>query len=180
MRRRRTLGRTSRLSRAAPPPAAPPPLARPRRRLPPPQTALSPRASRLRYGDPQPQRRGEQLGRPGPRRRPPRRGAAVRARAGAARGRGVGGAAAAPWVRPNVTPGRRGGRNGEVRVAAPGEPREAGRRVGREGGNGDLVDMCGLRACGGEGPWASSGMIWRREGGGFLRRGSRLDLGDWG
>ena len=59
-------------------------------------------------------------------------------------------------------------------MAASGEPRERGLRVGGEGGNGVLVDMCRWRACYGEGPWASSGMIRRDEGGGFLRRGSSL------
>ena len=48
--------------------------------------------------------------------------------------------------------------------------------MGGEGGNGVLVDMCRWRACYGEGPWASSGMIWRGEGGGFLRRGSSLQV----
>lgn len=70
-RRWRALLQTSWLSRAAPPTAAPPPPARPRHRLPPPQTAFSPRASRLRYGGPQPQRGGEQPGSRGPWRLPP-------------------------------------------------------------------------------------------------------------
>jgi hypothetical protein len=39
------------------------------------------------------------------------------------------------------------------------EPRKRGLRVGREGGNGVVVDMCRLRACCGEGPRAGSGMI---------------------
>ena len=95
-------------------------------------------------------------------------------------GAGGRGAAAASWVRPRVTPGRLGGWNGEVGVAASDEPREGGLRVGGEGGNGVLVDMCRLRACYGEGPWASSGMIWRGEGGSFLRRGSSLSVcGVW-
>lgn len=78
--------------------------------LPPPQTAFSPRTSWLRYGGPQPQRGGEQLGPRGPWRRPP----APRV-AGPQCGLGFGwpgvagrGAAASSWVRPLVTPGRWG------------------------------------------------------------------------
>lgn len=81
------------------------------RRVLPLQTAFSPRACLFRYGDLQPQRRGEQLGPPGPGRRRPAceaRAPAVWAPAGGGSEKPGSWTATAPGVRLYVTAGRRG------------------------------------------------------------------------
>lgn len=119
--------RTSWRFGAALPPAEPLPPPLLRGQLPPPQTALSPRASRLCYGDLQPQRRGEQLGPPGSwRRRPapeargPQGGLRQRRWPGEPRVRGR---PQLPWF--GFTSHQGGGRNSEVWGGCPsGEPWE--------------------------------------------------------
>lgn len=160
----------ARLSRVWPPPAEPPPPEL-RRRLPPLQAAVSPRARRLRHGDPQLQRGGEQLGPPGRGRgggggRPAKRAtrSAAAGRGGSGKPGGAGGGRRVP-ARDVRQAGRRGGRLARCGLGAPGRPWQGGPREGGEGGNGVLVDLCRWGACCGE--WAaraSSGMIWRAAG----------------
>lgn len=97
-------------------------------------------------------------------RRPPSRGARSAGLGSAGRGRG-GGRPHLPGFgrlsRRGVGVTERRGRDGRLR-RAPGRV-----ACGRKLEMAFLVDMCRWRVCYGEGPWASSGMIRRGEGGGL-------------
>lgn len=127
------------LSRGSPPSAEPPPPLLLRFRLPPPQATLSACAHRLRYGDPQPQRRGERLG---PRHLRLAARSAGAGRCGPGKPGGAGGDRRVP-ARALRHTGWRGGCVARCGVGASGQPGGGGLRVAGEGGDGALADSCG-------------------------------------